>query len=217
MTKRILVLCPLEIERRAAARRVGATCEVRRIGPGAGNVTRAMGTIDPQAYSLVVLFGVAGGLTQTERAPVVGEVVDRETGERWKPPAAHDGAGVTVVGVDIPVGSPEAKRELHEKFGASLVDCESHEFARRCEAVGARWAIVRGVSDGPDDTLPAESTGWITSDGRTRLAGVARSCVRNPLIMGSLLKLGRQTKSALAAACDRLEQVVADESERASQ
>lgn len=214
MTYRILVLCPLEIERRAAARRVGATCEVRRIGPGADNVTRAMETINPQAYRLVVLFGVAGGMAQTDRAPAIAEVVDQASGERWRSPTAADGIGVTVVGVDAPVCSPQAKRELHARFDASLVDCESHEFARRCEAIGVRWAIVRGVSDGPDAALPAQSAGWISRDGRTRLRGVTQSIARNPLIIGSLLKLGRQTNLALKAACDRLATVVAHDVQR---
>lgn len=217
MTKRILVLCPLEIERRSAARRVGAACEVRRIGPGAGNVTRAMETINLREYSLVVLFGVAGGLTPTDRAPEVAEVVDRESGERWRSPTVDDGAGVTVVGVDEPVCSPQAKRDLHARFDASLVDCESHEFARRCEAIGVRWAIVRGVSDGPDETLPAQSAGWISRDGRTRLRGVAQSCARNPLIIGSLLKLGCQTNLALKAACDRLATVVDQDAQEVQQ
>jgi len=214
MSRRVLILCPLEIERRAAARRVGAACDVRRIGPGAGNVARAMETITPRDYSLIVLFGVAGGLALTDRAPAVAEVVDRQTGEHWRPPPADDEEGVTLLGVDRPVGSPQAKRDLHIRFGASLVDCESHEFARRCTALDVRWAIVRGVSDGPDEALPAQSARWVRSDGRTRLAGVARSCAGNPLIIRSLLELGRQTKDALAAAGDRLVSLVAKDTGR---
>lgn len=214
MSRRILILCPLEIERRSAIHRVGASCEVRRIGPGAGAVARAMETINPHAYSLVVLFGVAGGLAPTDRAPVVAEVVDRKTGERWRPSGAEDGTGVTLVGVDEPVSTPAAKRGLHAQFSASLVDCESHEFARRCTAIDVRWAVVRGVSDGPDEALPAQSARWVTRDGRTRLAGVVRSCARHPGIVGSLLELRRQTNMALAAAGDRLVSLVAQDAER---
>lgn len=208
-----MVLCPLEIERRAASAAAAGRARVVRTGPGAAAVARAVGAVDLGSVGLVVLFGVAGGLAETPGAVSASEVVDGATGERWTP-RAGDGGGVVVAGVEAPIGTVEGKRALAARTGAAIVDCESHGFARACSERGLRWTIVRGVSDGPGDTLPACAAEWVRDDGRTDVRRVAADLLRRPALIASVARLGRATRAALAAAGGRLDRIIEEESRR---
>ncbi len=208
-----MVLCPLEIERRAASAAAAGRARVVRTGPGASAVARAVEAVDFRSIRLVVLFGVAGGLEETPGAVVAAEVIDGATGERWTPPAGDYG-GVVVVGVAAPIGTVEGKRALAARTGAAIVDCESHGFARACSERGVRWMIVRGVSDGPGDTLPACAAAWVRDDGRTDARRVAADLLRRPALIMPVARLGRATRAAIAAAGDRLDRIIEEESRR---
>lgn len=134
----------------------------------------------------------------------------------YDPPALDlpaDGR-VTVLGVDHVVPTPRAKQALGERTGAELVDMESHHFAAACERLGIRWAIVRGVSDGPDDALPPGVERFVGPDGATRPAAVAAACLRRPWLLPGLLRLRGASARALAAMSERLVSLV-DEQLRA--
>jgi nucleoside phosphorylase len=110
----------------------------------------------------------------------------------------------SVVGVDQPVFSARDKRALRERTGAFVVDTESHEFARACDAAGVRWAVVRGVSDGPDDALPRQAARWVTEDGLTRPWRVAATLASHPWQVGRVARLGRCSSRAMRAVGGRV-------------
>lgn len=204
----MLVLCPLVIEARAAERAAHRRATVLTIGPGPDAAERAVLELDAGAADVVILFGVAGGLTDTPLAPAIRAVIDPVTHETYCSPIItamppHDSA-VLVAGVDAPVRTPPAKRELAERTGAQLVDCESHAFARACRDRGMQWAIVRGVSDGPLESLPIEVSNWVDGRGRTRIGRVALDLMRRPSLLPRILLLGRRSNRALDAAGRRL-------------
>lgn len=216
----LIVICPLEIERRAAERAVGGRARVVRCGPGAEAVRRAVEELREAQPSLVVLFGVAGGIRYTPLAPRIAGVVNMATGEQWRVNYAvgsNSETGVMVLGVDEVIHSPIRKRFLRRKFRrASLVDCESHAFADAVSALGWRWTIVRGVSDHPHQALPKKCETWVNEDGTPRVGRVMKDLARRPFMLGELLSLRSRTSEALDSAGERLarmlmlEEVVAE-------
>lgn len=119
---------------------------------------------------------------------------------------------VTLLGSDAVIHSPRAKAALGERTGADLVDTESHHFAPACEAAGLRWAIVRAVSDGPEDALPRGVETWVDSQGRTKPNAVAMACLTRPWLIPGLMRLRTNTATALEAMASRLIAVLDTES-----
>lgn len=219
---RPLVLCALEIERAAAARAARGVADVVRFGPGPAAV-RAWGEQfdaersgrGDQTPALVILFGLAGGLMPTGPAPSIGRVIDRE-GRVWTPPvvAGDPASAVTLLGMDDPVIEPARKHELAARSGAALVDTESHAFAAWADGsggAGVRWAVIRGVSDGPDEPLPREVTGWIDARGRVRVVRPLLDVIRRPRLAPAVLALSERADAALHAAGERLRALLARE------
>lgn len=230
----VVVLCPLAIEAdglRSALRRdhpdVYGRVEFRLTGIGREAVVRAVRALRGEgpgatAPALVVLAGTAGGLTDGPLAPRIGRVVHAETGRQFTPsavapaaPGTRGGPGdgssddvVGVLGVDRLIDTPQAKRALYARFATPVVDMESHAFAEACEERGLAWAVVRGVSDGPDDHLPGYILGWFNADGTSRPARMARDALLHPWHLPALLRTGRRTRAALRAAAARLAALV---------
>jgi len=103
-----------------------------------------------------------------------------------------------VLGVDRPVLSAHEKRRLAEEHpSAMLVDMESHAFASACEIRGLRWLILRSVSDGPQDELPAQAPSWVDAAGRTRPMRVAFDLVRHPREVPHTIRLAHAARRAL--------------------
>ncbi|MBX3359635.1 MAG: hypothetical protein KF745_14545 [Phycisphaeraceae bacterium] len=200
----VVVLCPLEIERkvvRESLERAGlARVAVERTGPGAGAVesaVRALGT----GRAFVILAGLCGGLGPVDDVPVIDRVVD-ERGGTWGVPGAG-GRGVALVGVDAPVCTVEAKRRLGEATGAGVVDMESHGLARACGGIES-WAVIRGVSDRYDEPVPAQVMRWVGRDGRTRTGRVVGDMIRSPSIVPAVLRMGRRSPRVLRVVGERV-------------
>ena len=119
------------------------------------------------------------------------------------------GTTVVVTSPDV-VTTPAQKRELGREHGAALVDLESSAFAAAAESRGWRWGIVRGVSDGPEDRLPAAIRGWVDERGRARPAKVCLALVRRPGILGSVTRLARRSRAAMAAVARVLDETLTD-------
>lgn len=178
-----------------------------RTGPGPTRVVGVLERVARENPGLVVMAGVAGGLRETPVCPPIGRVVDR-SGRSWSP-SAGDGAGsVTLLGVDAPVTTVEEKAALGVAHDASLVDCESHAFAEAATRLGLAWAIVRGVSDGPGESLPGEVIGWTDESGRTRLGRVLGGLIRRPRLVGDVARLGRRSARAMEGVVGRVESLV---------
>ena len=195
---RVSVFCPMRIERlhveREARRRgIGPNVSILQTGIGKDAVIRSL---REHRGDLVILAGACGGLAGGAEVGVVSRVVD-EHGGAWTPTVTIPGLGLTVVGVDRIVSTPEDKRALAAEAGASVVDMESHAFAAECTRLGAAWAIVRGVSDAPNETLPAELLGWITPEGNTRGVRAALHMVRRPSLVPHIMGVMRRSNRIL--------------------
>lgn len=203
--KRPVILCPLSIERRAIAKRLGDRADIRLIGPGAAAVRAALESLTTERPPLVILFGLAGGLRDDEASPRINRVVDKDA-RAWiatcVPPGEN--APVTIVGMDEPVLTKSRKKRMASAYAATLVDTESHTFAELASDAGLRWGVIRGISDGPDDELPAAVTEWVDQQGRTRFLKVILGTILNPGVIPGLLRLFLRAKPALRAAADRL-------------
>lgn len=111
--------------------------------------------------------------------------------------------GVTLIGVDEIIATPMDKARLAERTGASIVDMECHAFIDACErlarerAIDVYWSIVRGVSDTPDETLPAEVLNWIDADGNTRTLRAVRDLALRPRLVPHMVDVLRRSNRVL--------------------
>jgi hypothetical protein len=200
----MVILCPLEFERRAlrrVARRLGVRLECTGPGNGAARWIERAGLAHG---TRVILAGVAAGLTEVARPGTAWRadaVVDADgASDAWRPSLEIHGAPPgRFACVARALLDPPSKARVAATTGAIIADMESAPFARAAERAGARWAVIRGVSDGARDMLPAQVEAWTDAGGRTRLGSVAGSVLRRPALLPVLLRLGRDGSLAMAA------------------
>lgn len=191
----------MQIERRAvaAALRAAALPDTRVVQTGIGKdaVLRALSREAAHAPpgTLMILAGACGGLRPTAEVPAIAAVID-EHGGRWKPRFA-DGAGVVLVAVDRIIATPADKQALAERSGAGIVDMETHAFAAECERRGVAWTVVRGVSDTPEETLPAQVLAWVRPDGGTRPLRAAIDLALHPSLIPHMISVVRRANRVL--------------------
>jgi nicotinate-nucleotide adenylyltransferase len=195
-----LVFCPLGFERRAFLR--FGKLPVVTTGPGSDGIRRAFAARDRWPVRnprFVILFGLAGSL-DARLAPgtdhACGEVV---SGNATTPLRSTliPGACARVVEQTNLARTPEEKSRLATDTRAQLVDLESYAFASCAESAGLRWGVVRGISDGADETLPAELEGFVDARGETSVARVLAAIVRRPALVPALIRIGRSSRLAL--------------------
>ena len=195
-----LVFCPLGFERRAFLR--FGKLPVVTTGPGADAVRRAFAARDswPVRHPrFVVLLGLAGAL-ETRLAPGTDHAAAEVVGPDASAPLRSGlvvGATARIVQTTAVVTAPTDKSRLAGATRAQLVDMESHAFASCAETAGLRWAIVRGVSDGADETLPAELAHFVDARGETSILRVLGAIVRRPSLVPALMRIGRASRVAL--------------------
>lgn len=208
----LILLCPLEAERAAlvrspAWRGLGSEIEVAVTGPG-GTAVEAWfrnHARDRDRASPLVLVGVAGALVERVRpgeASFVGRVVAPDGRLLAEPsvPAAYGGTSWCVASVDVPVATPQAKEALAARSGAEIVDMESAAFAEGARRSGRPFAIIRGISDGREDTLPDGVETLVDRHGRTRVMAALTLLTRQPRALGPLRRLARQTGRSMDVA-----------------
>ena len=208
---RVLILCPMAVERRAVERALRramlVNVRVVQTGIGAPAITRAVERAAPDRPALMLLAGVCGGLTEVPDVPPLARIVD-EHGGAWSNFVGAVPGGATLVGLDRIVDTPGAKQALALATGAAVVDMESHAFARRCEALGIPWGVVRGVSDTPGERLPAEILGWITPRGDTRVWRAVRDMALAPGHIPHIIRFARRSGRVLPAVASRVIEVI---------
>jgi adenosylhomocysteine nucleosidase len=214
---RVLVLCPMRIERDAVAaslRRAGVEARAKVVQTGVGK-RAIVGTLERELAAgrppVVVLAGACGGLTPTPAAPPIARVIDLH-GSSWTVDPALGGApeprGVTLVAVDEVISTPADKATLAQRTGAAVVDMESHAFCALCVQRGVRWTVVRGVSDTPDQTLPGEVLGWISPEGDTRAIAAAVGLVTRPRLIPHIAGVVRRSRRVLPMVGARVADIV---------
>ena len=213
------VICPLEFERSRLAHAAKARGWVLYCcGPGRAGIERWAASMRLPAGTQVVLAGVAGGLRPSTipGTAVVPSIIVDEHGREWHVPA-HTGLGkagappqraVRCLSSEHVLQTPDAKRVAAERFDADLVDMESAAFARVAEAAGWNWQVIRGISDGYNETLPDGVEQWTSANGQTRIGAVLGSLARRPMrlptLVPQLLALGRRSGAAMQAVEDAL-------------
>jgi len=203
------LVCALEFERSALAalaRRRGWTLHC--CGPRATGVERwaGSGTAPPHGAT-VVLAGVAGATSPIDagRAVPVATVVDGRGGE-WTPSFGTSAPRTArCLSAEEVLTSTEAKDRAARNHGADLVDMESAAFARTAAARGWRWAVVRGISDTVDETLPDGIGGWVDDRGRLRIWQVVRAIIARPSLLVRLRVLRARSVGAMRAVVAALE------------
>lgn len=196
-------MLPLRFELRAL-RGAAPPRDLFCCGPGGPAIAAWAASVGPTDRP-VVLAGLAGGVSaraEPGRAFAVARVIDGSERE-WRPPlAARLGARqppVTLIGTGALVSSTDTKRRLAERYAADLVDLESTAFAEAATQLGWNWGIVRGISDGASDALPADSGDWVDGRGRTRLLRVVGRVAREPSLIPRLKTLRSNGVNAMRA------------------
>ena len=156
--------------------------------------------------SPLILAGLAGSLCDgllTATAHVAEKVID-EKDNSWLPTfkLPENASRVTIVSTKHAVVTPKAKRALAERSNAEIVDLESAGFAAAATAIKCQWAIVRGISDCVDDSLPSDIDQWIDSKGNTKPSAVVASILRKPAVLGDIRRMRSVSIAAMQAVSD---------------
>ncbi|MBC7772567.1 MAG: hypothetical protein H7210_08755 [Pyrinomonadaceae bacterium] len=218
----LVIFCPLAFERagirRALTRlfitsrdlQVKTTPRVILAGPGPVAIERAVESFfarfkPADEKPVAVLAGVAGELAPGSSDVHVFTEVTSEDGNHWHSPLKGAGdAGLVILGLNQPACTPEEKARWREETGATFVDTESHAFARCCQRLKLRWAIVRGASDRRHEYLPRESLQWVTPRGRTRITRVLKDLTIKPSLLAAMIRLGRNGNRVLPVVAQRV-------------
>jgi len=157
----------------------------------------------------IISFGVAGGLAPdlspgqwVVASAIVSNderhAVDIPWSERLLealPGARH----ATIAGVDAPVSDPTAKRALHIRTGAHVVDMESHLAARIASAHGLPFTACRVIVDPAHRGLPPAALLSLGPDGIPDIGAIMRSIMEQPSQLPGLLRLAIDATIARSA------------------
>lgn len=187
-------------------------CNIVASGSSAIRGRQAADQLARQGCGKLLSFGIAGGLTPKLR---VGDVVfsnhvvtalDESYGKRPTPKkvaelsmVAAKSMHMSVAGVDDIVFEPQDKARLHQLTRAAIADMESHGVARAAHEAGVPFFVLRAVSDAVDDHLPDFVANGVNEDGTPNLKPILLALLKNPLRLGALLTLKKNTDAALAA------------------
>ena len=159
---------------------------------------------------LVVSAGVCGGL-DPRLAPgdlvVPARVLTLDGEALVVPPPAHArvlaAAGAAATGTLVTagsvVGTPAAKAALRSATGAVAVDMESGAILAAARAGGLEAVVVRAVSDGAAESVPAELSALVGPEGRLRGGRALILALTRPQTLPRALELRRGSRRALAA------------------
>lgn len=205
----VLAVCGLGIEARIAA-----GPGIRTINGGGNHIALAQAIereIATGAKALVS-FGIAGGLHRALRpgdltlpSVIVDGAETYPVDVAWRAalrlrlPHAKD---VRLVGSDVPAVDVAGKVRLHIDNGATVVDMESHVVARIARAHGLPFVALRAIADPWDRDLPHAALVSMRPDGGIAMGRVLRSVARSPGQVPQLIRLARETRSALRALGD---------------
>ena len=179
---------------------------------GAGPVAAAQAAarLADEGATALLSFGLAGGLV--DKAPpgtlIIPGAVLIET-SRIATDAALSAwlGGVTVetlLSVSRTVATAEAKRGLHDRFGAAAVDLESGAVAEVARARALPFAALRCVCDAVDTDLPPAALVALNRKGAIMIERVLLSLIEQPRQLGALIRLSRQAGAARTALSRRV-------------
>jgi adenosylhomocysteine nucleosidase len=189
-------------------------------GPGSARAAAAAATAAAGGATLLVAWGLAGGLDPKLAAGAV--IAPRRVRTLEGPPiavAATWHARLAQLGgelaletgdlltTDTALESPEAKRSAAAASGAVAVDMESAGVAEAAARAGLPFIALRVVVDGAGDALPHGAERWIDERGNRRFAPTLRAIV-SVKQWRPLLTLAQRYRCA-SATLDRLAEMLA--------
>ena len=164
-----------------------------------------------------MLLGLAGGLVEGLE---VGDVLEVDAvvapgGKRiqtnWRLPESLKVPQVQVTSKTRAVTSRPGKIALNTLTGAHIVDLESLAFAEMASDLGWEFGVLRAISDGLNDPLPAGCDHWVDHHGRAAAGSIAIAILRSPKIIGRMRALQRSGEHALSNLADVLQRVGQEE------
>jgi adenosylhomocysteine nucleosidase len=184
----VAVLVALEAERAcfAASGTTSSALHVTRTGPGAQAAEAGARAATSGGSSLLVSFGLAGGLAPEAASGSVlvpatvvsaeGEPLqaDEQLSARLRTLLCSeveliDGDLLTV---DRILLSPEDKALARQVYGAAACDMEAAPIARVARQRGASFAVIKVIADSAADRLPNDVEKFVDASGRSLLGPV---------------------------------------------
>jgi len=174
---------------------------------GGGDVARLEAALEAAVPGAVGIISIGlGGALAPGLEPGDWVVADRALEFRTNPawaqrlmerlPGARLGA---ILGSDVIVADPRAKRALFEATGALAVDMESHIAARVAQRHGLPFAVARVISDGVDRALPRAAQAGMRPDGGMDVLAVLKSLAGDPRQLPALIRTGLEAETAFRA------------------
>jgi hopanoid-associated phosphorylase len=200
----LLAVCGLDAEARIAAM---LPAETVISGADPLQLANQLAALDMERFSLVISFGLCGGLDPALQAGdlLIADAVIAgpdlfETDKHWSNlmrAAVPRAFGGTIAGTDVALADVAAKRQCRDQTGAVAVDMESQVAARACLASGIPFVVMRAISDGADQSLPPLARVALDSQGRLSPGAILRSLIARPSQIMRLPGLARDTGKAL--------------------
>ncbi|AQS85335.1 MAG: hypothetical protein ABF876_01040 [Acetobacter aceti] len=154
----------------------------------------------------VVSFGLAAGLDPALRPGtiLVPDAVVKDGKLYPCAPAVRRLLGAEASGVvagallhsDVVVLTAEDKQRLALESGCCSLDMESGFLAVAAQSVKRPFGVLRVVCDPADRTLPPAAGIALSPDGGLGVGALAAALLRNPLQIGSLIRLGGDASRA---------------------
>jgi len=179
----------------------GLSLVILETGVGRENARRAFAWLERETakegqIESIVCAGFGGAL---DRALKVGDVIQAgqvvEEDDREWPLLASAAAPSRLLTCGELVADPTRKESLAQRYRAQVVDMESAEVARLCEAKRLPLVCFRAISDDAATELSPHLIPLLSS-GRVSPIGLAGALLRRPLLLLQLLRLERATRRA---------------------
>lgn len=211
------VVTGLAFEQRLVADALaGLAADVRCAGSNAGRASALAQDLADAGAKALLSIGIAGALDPklaSGALVLVTGTIDSD-GERlgtdpglmaWLKaelgPAADAPAGLLYSSPSVLI-DPAAKAEARKRYGADVVDIESHAIARVGRAQGLPTLIIRSIADRAQDRLPAIAATSTAADGSLLLMATLKGLAVRPGDWGPALRAGRGTRSAVRSLSD---------------
>ncbi|HWB19965.1 MAG TPA: hypothetical protein VG711_06675 [Phycisphaerales bacterium] len=216
MTGKVMVVCPLEYERKLLLKGMkrNSGVDVQSCGMGPERITKWVKDV-PAGTGMVVLAGLAASLTDgcpVRMAYVIREVQGEKEDERWRCGVLREDESqlpiANVTSVQGIVGGRSERAKLHRERRVELADMESVAFVNAANARELRWVIVRGVSDSPSRPLPAGVADMADSEGRPNVMRAMAGMVMKPGSIGAMMKLRGDSKEAMGKVAGLAERMI---------
>ncbi len=199
-----LILTALSMEAKAIAGEIGwkpgdVDVSIAVIGIRGGRFDRS----GLSGFDGVILAGLAGGLDPMLR---IGDVVCEGPAEKpWEDLPLRRGKIYTA---DHLVATAIEKERLFRETGCLAVDMEGEIVRAAAESAGVPFLHIRGISDSAGQSVPERLVNWVDDVGQARAGRVTADLIAHPLLIPSMIRLGKQSRFAVRRVAEAVRGVV---------